>query len=89
MSPIRVRALTPTVYQLSWTAPSDSNGVAFYDVRYATFPLTEAKWDSAIPVTDLLLPAPAVYAGDLVTFQKGMHCVWDISAPIRKHYRFD
>jgi uncharacterized cupin superfamily protein len=27
--------------------------------------------------------------GDLVTFPKGMRCVWDISAPIRKHYRFD
>ena len=27
--------------------------------------------------------------GDLVTFPKGMRCVWDISAPIRKHCRFD
>ena len=30
-----------------------------------------------------------IHAGDLVTFPKGMHCIWDISAPIRKHYRFD
>ena len=26
--------------------------------------------------------------GDLVTFPKGMRCVWDISAPVSKHYRF-
>ncbi|MFH1552524.1 MAG: cupin domain-containing protein [Candidatus Omnitrophota bacterium] len=25
--------------------------------------------------------------GDLVTFPKGMNCAWDITSPIRKHYR--
>ncbi len=25
--------------------------------------------------------------GDLVTFPKGMDCVWKISKPVRKHYR--
>jgi uncharacterized cupin superfamily protein len=27
-------------------------------------------------------------AGDLVTFPQGMNCVWDISSPVRKHYKF-
>ncbi len=27
-------------------------------------------------------------AGDLVTFPKGLNCVWDISTPVRKHYKF-
>ena len=27
-------------------------------------------------------------AGDLVIFPKGMNCVWDITNPIRKHYKF-
>jgi len=27
-------------------------------------------------------------AGDLVTFSKGLKCVWDIKEPIRKHYQF-
>lgn len=27
-------------------------------------------------------------AGDLVTFPKGLSCVWDIKEPIRKHYTF-
>lgn len=27
-------------------------------------------------------------AGDLVTFPAGLHCTWDIHAPVRKHYRF-
>ena len=26
--------------------------------------------------------------GDFVTFPKGLSCVWDIKAPIRKHYNF-
>lgn len=27
-------------------------------------------------------------AGDLVTFPKGLNCVWEITSPIRKHYKF-
>ena len=26
-------------------------------------------------------------AGDLVTFPAGMNCVWEITSPIRKHYK--
>ena len=26
--------------------------------------------------------------GDMVTFPKGMECVWKITKPIRKHYNF-
>lgn len=26
--------------------------------------------------------------GDFVTFPKGLSCVWDIKAPVRKHYNF-
>ena len=29
-----------------------------------------------------------IKAGDLVTFRKGLRCVWDVKKPIRKHYRF-
>ena len=27
-------------------------------------------------------------AGDFVTFPEGLDCVWDIKAPVRKHYNF-
>ena len=27
-------------------------------------------------------------SGDLVTFPQGLSCVWDIQAPVRKHYSF-
>ena len=27
-------------------------------------------------------------AGDMVTFPRGLKCVWDVRKPIRKHYRF-
>ncbi|MCX7940666.1 MAG: cupin domain-containing protein [Endomicrobia bacterium] len=26
--------------------------------------------------------------GDLVTFPKGLKCIWDVKQPIRKHYKF-
>ncbi|MFH0732969.1 MAG: cupin domain-containing protein [Candidatus Omnitrophota bacterium] len=26
--------------------------------------------------------------GDLVTFPKGLACVWNIKEPVRKHYKF-
>lgn len=26
--------------------------------------------------------------GDYVTFPKGLSCIWDISKPVKKHYRF-
>ena len=30
-----------------------------------------------------------IKAGDLATFPKGLKCVWDVKAPIRKHFRFE
>jgi uncharacterized cupin superfamily protein len=27
--------------------------------------------------------------GDLVTFPKGLKCVWDVKKAVHKHYRFD
>ncbi len=30
-----------------------------------------------------------IQAGDLVTFPKGLKCVWDVKSAIRKHYRFE
>jgi uncharacterized cupin superfamily protein len=27
-------------------------------------------------------------AGDLVVFEAGLSCIWDVHAPVRKHYRF-
>ena len=27
-------------------------------------------------------------AGDYVTFEKGLSCVWDVTKPVKKHYIF-
>ncbi len=27
-------------------------------------------------------------AGDLVVFPEGLDCVWEVRAPVRKHYKF-
>lgn len=29
-----------------------------------------------------------IKAGDLVTFEAGLNCTWEIHQPIRKHYQF-
>jgi uncharacterized protein len=29
-----------------------------------------------------------IKAGDFVTFQQGLKCVWDIKKPIRKYFKF-
>lgn len=36
--------------------------------------------DGGAPVT--------IQTGDLVTFPAGLSCTWNITVPIRKHYRF-
>jgi len=30
----------------------------------------------------------ALKKGDFVTFPKGLSCVWEVSQPVKKHYRF-
>jgi uncharacterized cupin superfamily protein len=30
-----------------------------------------------------------ITSGDMVVFPRGMKCVWKITKPIRKHYKFD
>lgn len=27
-------------------------------------------------------------AGDFVTFPEGLHCTWDVTKPVKKHYTF-
>jgi uncharacterized cupin superfamily protein len=34
------------------------------------------------------LGSAAITAGDLVTFPKGLTCTWQVTKPVRKHYRF-
>jgi len=29
-----------------------------------------------------------IKAGDYVTFQQGLSCVWDVKQPVKKHYTF-
>ncbi|QNK54901.1 fibronectin type III domain-containing protein [Paenibacillus sp. PAMC21692] len=48
--------------ELSWTAPGDngtSGRAKRYELRYSTSPITEATWNSAVPVAGLPLPKAA------------------------------
>ncbi len=37
--------------------------------------------DSGIPIH--------IKTGDLVTFSQGLHCTWQITKPVKKHYQFN
>ena len=72
----------------------DMAGEPIWEKEVSTFP-----WEYDMNETCLLLEgevtvtpeggAPVTFgAGDLVTFPKGLRCTWDVTRPVRKHYRF-
>jgi hypothetical protein len=57
-------------FRLTWTAPGDDGvlGVASeYDIRYATSPITDQTWDSALQVVEEPSPKPAGSPDTMVT----------------------
>jgi hypothetical protein len=62
--------------------------------------VSEFDWEYDEPETCLFLEGEVVVtptnggeparigAGDLVTFPRGLQCVWKVLKPVRKHYRF-
>jgi len=65
---LSVREVTSESVALSWTAVGDDGleGTAsVYDIRYATFEITDSSWDSALQVTDE--PTPQL-AGTVETY---------------------
>lgn len=48
--------------ELRWTAPGNNGATGqatYYDIRYATFPVTAETWDYALPVPHGFAPSPA------------------------------
>lgn len=46
--------------------------------------------DGEVEVTDSETGEKMAFGkGDLVQFEKGLKCVWNVKKPIRKHYSFD
>lgn len=45
--------------------------------------------EGAITVTPEGGTPVSIEPGDLVTFPRGMSCVWEVTAPVSKHYRFE
>jgi hypothetical protein len=59
---LRALAIGTTSVDLAWTAPGEDGFVGTssrYDLRLATFVITEASWFYATPVTGLPSPSPA------------------------------
>ena len=44
--------------------------------------------EGAVVVTPEDGASVELVAGDLVIFPAGMGCLWDVTKPVRKHYRF-
>jgi len=68
----------------SW--PTWSCGVSVFDWNYEeeeTCYLLEGQVTVTVGEEDVRFAK-----GDLVTFPAGLSCVWKVTAPVRKHYRF-
>lgn len=53
---------TPSSITLHWTAPGDDGDIGIatvYDIRYATSPISEANWNSAVQVSGEPVPSAA------------------------------
>jgi len=49
----------------------------------------ELSWVSSVRIEPKDGGKPVEFGpGDLVTFPEGLDCVWKISKPVRKHYKF-
>jgi hypothetical protein len=63
-----------------------------WECEASTFPWTYEQSEEAYitegecVVTPSTGEAVSIKAGDFVTFPKGMTCVWDVKAPMKKHY---
>jgi len=49
-------SLGQTSLTLSWTVPTDTSGIASYDIRYSTTPITSTTFSSATQLTNVPLP---------------------------------
>ncbi|MBM3838439.1 MAG: cupin domain-containing protein [Verrucomicrobia bacterium] len=85
---IEIRKPTPeeleTLGVCSW--PVWSCGVSTFDWSYSdqeTCYLLEGE-----VTVDSGSQSVSFGKGDLVVFPQGLSCVWEVKAPVRKHYRF-
>jgi uncharacterized protein len=75
----------------------DDKGVVAWPIwtkEVSTFPWTYDEAETCYFLEGEVTVTPeggepvTVGKGDLVTFPAGMSCTWDITAPVKKHYRF-
>jgi uncharacterized cupin superfamily protein len=69
----------------SW--PIWEKGVSSFDWHYDQTEICYILEGEAV-VTPVSGKAVTIGEGDLVNFPKGMHCTWNITSAIRKHYMF-
>lgn len=46
-------------------------------------------YEGQVTVTGSDGEAATFGAGDIVTFEKGLKCKWEVTTPVRKRYKFD
>ena len=66
----------------TWESPIDK-----FDWEYGSDE-TAYVIEGEVEVTNEEGKVTTVKAGDLVTFPKGMKCVWDVKKPLKKVYTF-
>lgn len=80
--------------------PSESDISRFLQCPVWEAPIGELEWhydakevcyllDGEVVVTTPEGTRVAFRAGDMVSFPAGLSCRWQITKPVRKHYRFE
>jgi hypothetical protein len=64
----------------------------------STFPWSYGETETSLLISGSVTVTPTspnggppvtLQAGDLATFPAGLACTWEVTAPLRKHYRFE
>lgn len=91
MATAEIQVVQPSAEQLA------ALGVADWPVwqkEVSRFPWHYSSEETAYLLAGAVTVTPkggapvSLVAGDLVTFAAGLECVWEVTQPLRKHYRF-
>lgn len=89
--------MTQIIVERPTQAQLDTLGVNSWPTwskEVSTFPWSYDSEEVAYIVAGEVVVTPnggepvAFGAGDLVTFKKGLDCIWDVKQPLHKHYQF-
>ena len=96
------RAAIPTAVSISVTSPCPAETIQelgilswpIWSCEQSVFPWTYDEREVCLVLEGEVTVTPkgggpvTIVAGDLVSFEAGLNCIWQVHSAVRKHYRF-